>query len=611
MSTFDPDKYLADTGGFDPDAYLAEPDEPRPAPKTSGAESALAGAGQGITMGWGDEMAAGLGAGIDVTKAALGLRGDIDFKDAYQSYLPHMRELDAKARQDNPWTYGVSQVAGGVATALAPGMAALAPAKGAGLGVNVAKAATMGGVQGAGSSEASPLTSANQAGQFARDVGVGAGFGAAGQVVAQKVLPAAIDKARQLPDWLNDVAEKRAFKAVAGGIDKAYDEAMQKGSINKIGRELLDREAVTFGSRASEIGKEVSKIRKAAWNEIDDLFKQIDSTGAKIVSGESIGHKLLQYADDINMPGNEGVVSRMQDMAAKYIEMGDMTLSAAQKLKNNYKWSMGSPQGMTLGKDAINTVKQTIGGEMDDAISRFGQVADAAENQMAQTGSGPVQSVTMPGPGGSVLKEAQEVGADLAGQYGSLKKSYGNLADAEKYARILAKREAKNQTLGLKDSIFGAAGFATMGPKGIALGVANKIGREYGNAATAVTADKLSKVLSQTPELFGEYAQILTQAAQRGPAALTATNLVLQKDPGYIQKLNERGLIEEIGDVYAKGNQPEPQSVGKMLQETPEKLGVYATMMQKAAERGDNGVAVTHHMLWQKDPEYRKLFQPK
>jgi hypothetical protein len=57
-------------------------------------------------------------------------------------------------------------------------------------------------------------------------------------------------------------------------------------------------------------------------------------------------------------------------------------------------------------------------------------------------------------------------------------------------------------------------------------------------SSVAVAADKVSKALTATPELFGKYAKVLTDAAAKGSANLAITHQVLQKDPEYQKILN-------------------------------------------------------------------------
>ena len=133
-------------------------------------ESALRGAAQGTSFGFADEATAAVGAAKDYAAGKLGLRGDIDFADAYRSYRDPIRRRDAESRDANPWTHGLSEAGGMVGSALVPGGAALAPVKGGSTVGNFARLGAGGAALGAGYSEQAPDT-----GEFAKDVATGAG----------------------------------------------------------------------------------------------------------------------------------------------------------------------------------------------------------------------------------------------------------------------------------------------------------------------------------------------------------------------------------------------------------------------------------------------------
>lgn len=48
-------------------------------------------------------------------------------------------------------------------------------------------------------------------------------------------------------------------------------------------------------------------------------------------------------------------------------------------------------------------------------------------------------------------------------------------------------------------------------------------------------------------------------------------------------------------------------NIGKILESTPEVLGKFAPILQKAAERGGNSLAATHFLLQQTQPEYQEI----
>jgi hypothetical protein len=53
------------------------------------------------------------------------------------------------------------------------------------------------------------------------------------------------------------------------------------------------------------------------------------------------------------------------------------------------------------------------------------------------------------------------------------------------------------------------------------------------------------------------------------------------------------------------------RSVANVAKSSPEKLGKFYSVLEKAAEGGQASLAATHTMLLQKDPEYKKLIEPE
>lgn len=128
---FDPDKYLedqvdrapaaeAEAPQFNPDQYLADNSD------ISGAESALAGAKQGMTLGFVDELGGGIQAGldkvfggvsdVDAELAAQGFQGDLlpDSSSVYKQARDENRTDDKAARAANPGMYFTGELGGGL-----------------------------------------------------------------------------------------------------------------------------------------------------------------------------------------------------------------------------------------------------------------------------------------------------------------------------------------------------------------------------------------------------------------------------------------------------------------------------------------------------------------
>jgi hypothetical protein len=121
-------------------------------------------------------------------------------------------------------------------------------------------------------------------------------------------------------------------------------------------------------------------------------------------------------------------------------------------------------------------------------------------------------------------------GTELLGDLKAANKDYGLAAQVQRTANDRAQREAANRVIGLTDTIagagFGGASMLLNNDKGDDLGLlgaglgfalgagANKLGRTYGNAVMAKTADNVAKFLLRSPQM--------QQLATRNPAAFKA-----------------------------------------------------------------------------------------
>lgn len=176
---FDPDAYLREklAPPFDPDKYLHEKQIAGRAESMTPVDSALRGAAQSATMGFGDEIEGAVqAAGRKLLPDSLGGGGAQDaarpFAALYRESRNVARDENEAASRANPKTYFGGELAGGLApSAIAPGGSSIAAKL---LGV-----AGQGAVQGAG------YSNADSAGGLARDSGIGAGVGLAGYGLGQ------------------------------------------------------------------------------------------------------------------------------------------------------------------------------------------------------------------------------------------------------------------------------------------------------------------------------------------------------------------------------------------------------------------------------------------
>lgn len=559
--------------------------------KPSVGESALRGAAQGAFMGFPDEITAFAGA----VKDTVLNDSPVTFGQAYDTYIGRIRKADAEAEKENPKAFRGSQVGGAVASALLPGVGALnssraatttgrAVVKGAekvipGLGAAAARKlgtesvgkAVIGGAQGAvtgaGMSESNPFKSMEGLEDFAGDTAKGGLIGFVSQLGVDKVGGAVANKLRGIPDALKGSAERWAFKAVGGTQEKAFREAGKRKE--EIGRELLDNDIVTFGSKARTMAERGEALKKATGEKFDKVFKTIDDDVGPSVDGAKIAARIRQKANQMGGQGNASVVKRMHEIADKYeadalrfdpfskSRTGGMTLAKAQTEKSSFRFKATDSDTILSNQDASNAIKMAIGEEMENAVERYGALAAqdsrvAAQNA-AMTGTGEAAVVSVPGKSGVVTKEAFAVDPTATREaYEALKGTYGAAKTAQKAGTVLADRQDKNRFFSLTDYLAGAAGLGggmvTDNPEyAVFAALANKTMRQRGPSAVAVTLDRASKALQSGGAALGKYAGPLLEASRKGNAALGVTHAALLNDPEYaktIENLEKGGAMQ-------------------------------------------------------------------
>jgi hypothetical protein len=267
--------------GFDPDAFLAKFGAPAAAapapaqpPPVSVLESVVRGAKQGGSMGFGDEITAGLEAAFT--------------PKTYEQARDEERRADKAAQASHPIAYGAGEVGGGVATALIPGGGLLGAAKGAGLGTRIAVNAA----RGAGA-------------------GIVSGFGNTEKT--------------DIPGMVQDAAKSGLVGAVTGGVLGTAGEELVRGAPKRVDERLI--QTIT-GGRATTAGKKIYQNEDLVLNAarkfgLDKVAKDPEAftaaaEGARKDVGEAIG-KAYSDADAIFLGvKNKEVVSAIKATAQRF-----------------------------------------------------------------------------------------------------------------------------------------------------------------------------------------------------------------------------------------------------------------------------------------------------
>ena len=88
----------------------------------------------------------------------------------------------------------------------------------------------------------------------------------------------------------------------------------------------------------------------------------------------------------------------------------------------------------------------------------------------------------------------------------------------------------------------------------------------------------------------------------KGAAAGYATGSAVDRYGGQIT----RSVLDTAVNVSKK---PGAQTIGRILQESPEALGKFSGVLARYAEKGQTALGAGHYVLWQNSPEYREMWE--
>lgn len=496
--------------------FKAEPAKQSP---TSPLVSAAYGAGQGATFGFADEALAGAKAAYDKFQDPNQSYGDL-----YDKRVGQERQNVAMARKDNPWSYTGGAFGGSALANMIPGIGI---ARGASLGTTLGKTALQGALSGAGESDRSFTDPEGLAGDALKGAAI-----AGGTQLAFHGLGAGLEKFR--PDNLEKLAEQRAVKAALGpntaALRKAAGISMQGGNpeaienkISTMGRNLLDEGVISPFNKTQDIGPRLREAAQKYGQQIGDIGSKVDEVAPNAIDTKALAEQLAAYAETIPQTLNgKKIQDRILAEAANFEEMPGLGFGQAQEFKNQFKYKPTDQDALISNQDVSNKIRQIIGRNMEDAAAK-------------------VEG------GGS------EKAKDLLAQYQNAKAKYGTFKPASDAAGNEATKELARRVISPSDYAVGLGGLGTavatgsphIAVAGLAAAAANKFARERGSSTAAVIADSLAKTLDSSPDFAKEFGQVITDALKRGPAALTATHLILMKNPSYRQQF--QGQSQDVG----------------------------------------------------------------
>ncbi len=322
-------------------------------------------------------------------------------------------------------------------------------------------------------------------------------------------------------DILKSIAETRAVKA-AGPMLRDVRAMLSKDNLHEIGRDLLDNKVVKFGSGLEGIAKRASDIQSLEGRKIGDFLSAVDDRAGREFSteaprvdvdvlGDRIERELIDPLRDKpvydsivkDLSGEvKGIRNRSTDELSN-----QMTFKEANDLKRSYDPFLDFDQPQTPLKEQHKRLRGIINSEIED--------------------------------------RAKSIAPDLFGKYKESKRLFGNMSKVtgmseDKLARTEANRflSPSDHALGIAAALESKGGVAQDSLTGLGIGLGNKLFRERGNGALAVTADALSGLLKVSPDALGRYGPVLLRELERyGAEGMAAMDLALTKDNPEYAKL--------------------------------------------------------------------------
>lgn len=474
----------------------SQPQEPAKEMPIGYAETAARGIGQGLGMGFGDELEASIKSPVGAIKkigSRVGLADENspDIQE-YMGNLSEARNLNEQAAKQNPLTYYGSEIGSGLVGVAAKGLPGLV---------------VQGALTGYGASQSDSLPQ--------QLVGTALGGALGGTVAASNPIVGAILK--RLGSGASGVAENLANKAV-GFTGRELQKAPEG-----VGRFALDKGLVKFGSHPEDIALAAEKLQQQSGQGIGQALSQADQAGARI-SNEDLSMALLRKAQQYS--GNEaeaGIGKRLTDMS------NDLHLSP----------SFERP---------LSDVEQVKRSLQDKAnFDKLGVLGD--QTQANRQASDIYRQM--------VEDRASSVSPEIGQAFQQNKQNYRMATPIQEAAERRSSQLQQNPIFGLNDIAASGLGGLIGGLPGAA---ASAIGRRVVgpriSSSGAYVADQASKALTQigqkletqgikNADAIGQsaFGPMLLNAASKGPQSLAVTQFLLQQtDPKYRELSNGKHI---------------------------------------------------------------------
>jgi hypothetical protein len=486
--------------------------------KTGQLTAAIRGGVQGISGGFADELAGGIGGAIDY------VQGEGDLKSLYEKNRDEQRSKNEQSKKDWPKTYGATQIGASIVPTVLTA------------GTSIPAMAASGAAQGLGYSEAD-LTK-GEIGQAAKDTATGAAI-SAGTGAAAKSIGSLVarfnDKFPNATEGMRDTFNKyiaKLYSKTAGVDEEAILSQIKQPKIQK----AAEKEGFSYitGTKAKEgidkLGKELGQGVAEARDSL------ISRQGDDAVTG------IYEITSDA-----EKFLARNKESAKGFTGLHPADRASLVKMTENLK--EGSVDDIVKFRDFVDSKVahlydrpdaatpferqlMKMRGQADDLLDKFSpevneantRFADFAKNKsiLGLNNEATVETIT-----DNLYSGANKTAKKLAAQEIIPRHLLGDMQAIGANKAF----EAAKKPGGTNYFKRGALGAITLGGSEL---LTNPDILKHGARALGIVEATLMK----NPEALGKYAKVLTDAAAKGSANLAITHQVLQKDPEYQKILN-------------------------------------------------------------------------
>jgi len=352
------------------EAELAELKKMDQLEEISGAESAVRGSAQGISLGFSDEIEGVVKAGVASISG-----DDREFSEIYEDKRDQARKENALASEANPGAFLAGEVVGGIGTAFATG----------GATAGLRGAAILGGLSGVGLS--------NRTGtDLAQDAAIGAAIGTAGEAAFRGI-------GNKIRSVFQNTKSTKAVSAFAGlgetklprnvEFERVTIKDIWQGRYNSADEWLLSDKAAKLATQGMDETPEL--VEDILRREFDLAGQQLKA--AKTSLGEDVtisaDGAIKQLNDDLgeiaNVFGSKNAIKKVQKDILQPIEDGSfgsisepfdvnsLTIEQAHKLKRNiaeFTYRRGDKDPFINSKEVSQSLKRFT----DNLIDSFNAI---------------------------------------------------------------------------------------------------------------------------------------------------------------------------------------------------------------------------------------------